>query len=76
MAVELFRWFGVAIKPTLEKHLKPVQVQVTYILASSPGHFFLKKNRSGKEATHTCALYNSIKSLVVHVSTMIFTHII
>ena len=48
MAVELFRWFGVAIKPTLEKHLKPVQVQVTYILASSPGH---TKNRSGKEAT-------------------------
>lgn len=26
LAIELFRWFGVAIKPTLEKHLKPVQV--------------------------------------------------
>ncbi|XP_064399412.1 cytoskeleton-associated protein 5-like isoform X3 [Halichondria panicea] len=27
LAIELFRWFGVAIKPTLEKHLKPVQLK-------------------------------------------------
>ena len=26
LAIELFKWFGVAIKPTLEKNLKPVQV--------------------------------------------------
>ena len=26
LAVELYRWAGAAIRPTLEKNLKPVQV--------------------------------------------------
>ena len=27
LAVELYRWAGAGIRPTLEKNLKPVQVQ-------------------------------------------------
>ena len=27
LAIELFKWVGAAVKPTLEKSLKPVQVR-------------------------------------------------
>ena len=32
LAIELYRWAGAAIRPTLEKNLKPVQVHTYFSL--------------------------------------------